>query len=737
MEAVMNISVKKILLSLFFILISITCLHSRAFSEDILVVDFGASKGLWTRTDAAIWTQIHGLNPEDIATGDIDGNGTYDLIVDFGATYGLWAYMNNAIWVQLHGLNPEQIVMGDIDASGKDDLIIDFGANVGLWAFKNNSSWVQLHSLSPEQIVTGNIDGNGYADIIVDFGATYGLWTLMNYQTWTQLHGLSSEDMVIGDIDGSGTGDVIIDFGVTYGIWAYMNNATWVQLHSLSPEQIVTGSIDATVNDDLIIDFGATYGLWALLNNATWVQIHGLSPEDIVTGNIDAYEKYDDIIIDFGATYGIWASMNNASWVQLHNVSPEGLSIAATMPGSIIRASVDSAGLEGNDFSSHPSINGNSRYVAFQSTATNLVAGDTNGVSDVFIRDNLTGATTRASVDNAGLQGNNNSYVRSFNNDGRYVAFDSLASNLVAGDTNGVYDVFLHFTPTNQTFRVSVDSAGQEGNNNSHLASINGSGRYVAFTSAATNLVAGDTNGVSDVFLHDILSRVTTRVSVNSAGLQGNGNSTFPSISNDGRYVAFQSTATNLVAGDTNGAFDIFVHDTLTGATTRASVDSAGLQGNGFSNLPSISDDGRYVAFESTATNLVAGDTNGMSDIFVHDTVTGTTTRVSVGYGGLEGSNHSTYASISGNGRYVAFESISNNLVPLDTFGYKDVFVHDRQTSTTTRVSVRSSGLQGNNISYDASISNDGRYVAFQSAATNLVVGDTNSKRDIFVVPNQ
>lgn len=202
-------------------------------------------------------------------------------------------------------------------------------------------------------------------------------------------------------------------------------------------------------------------------------------------------------------------------------------------------------------------------------------------------------------------------------------------------------------------------------------------------------------------------------VSVDSAGIQGNGFSELPSISQNGRYVAFSSWATNLVPGDTNGEKDIFVHDRDTGVTERVSVNSDAIQGNSDSDVPSISQDGRYVAFQSWANNLVPGDTNGAIDVFVHDRNTGETERVSVGSAGAQGNNHFGGASISQDGQFVAFSSRANNLVPGDTNNTRDVFVHDRDSGQTERVSVDSTGIQGNFISGDPSISQHGRYVAF------------------------
>jgi Tol biopolymer transport system component len=343
------------------------------------------------------------------------------------------------------------------------------------------------------------------------------------------------------------------------------------------------------------------------------------------------------------------------------------------------------------------------------------------------------GNTTRVSVASDGTQANGGSFTPSISANGRYVAFASIAVNLVSGDTNGVQDIFVHDRQTGQTTRVSVASDGAQANDFSSNPSISADGRYVAFISVANNLVSGDTGVDHDVFVHDRQTGATTLVSVAMDGSEGNGYSEEVSISADGRYVAFRSWADNLVSGDTNNHPDIFVRDRQTGQTTRVSVASDGTQANDFSFEPSISADGRYVAFMSWANNLVSGDTNGDWDIFVHDRQTGATIRVSVATGGGQAAGRSQRPSISADGRYVAFASSASNLVSGDTNNHPDIFVHDRQTGVTMRVSVASDGTQTYVFSFDPSISADGRYVAFGSEADNLVSGDTNGRYDIFV----
>jgi Tol biopolymer transport system component len=342
-------------------------------------------------------------------------------------------------------------------------------------------------------------------------------------------------------------------------------------------------------------------------------------------------------------------------------------------------------------------------------------------------------STERVSVDSSGIQGNHDSAQTAISSDGRFVVFDSRSSNLVPGDTNGVDDIFVHDRQTGQTTRVSVDSGGLQGNDYTDLPCISSDGRFVAFESHASNLVVGDTNARGDVFVHDRQTGVTTRVSMESRGLQGNDNSGGPSISSDGRFVAFMSFATNLVPGDTNAAPDIFVHDRQTGQTTRVSVDSGGFQCHGESFRPSISWDGRFIAFVSEASDLVPGDTNNHRDIIVHNRLTSQTTRVSVDSGGHQSDGGSWKPRISSDGRYVAFASFASNLVPGDTNGVADVFAHDRLTGQTTLVSVDTGGFQGNDASGESSISSDGRFVAYESRASNLVPGDTNGRMDVFV----
>ncbi len=409
------------------------------------------------------------------------------------------------------------------------------------------------------------------------------------------------------------------------------------------------------------------------------------------------------------------------------------LAADGTHAATVQRASVSSTGAEGDGDSYFPSISANGRYLGFYSYATNLVPGDHNGSSDVFVLDLQTGQLRRVSLDSAGTEGNGNSIWSSLSADGHYVAFSSDASNLVHGDTNAQRDIFVHDTQSARTTRISVNSAGAQSDGASYRPEASADGSHVAFHSMATNLVPGDTNAVWDAFVHDLQTGQTQRISVDSSGGQTDLDSYGVSVSADGQVLAFFSRATALVAGDSNGRWDIFVHDRTSGLTTRVSVDSAGNQGDGDSQWPSLSADGRFVAFYSLATNLVPGDTNARADAFVHDRSNGQTTRVSLDSTGTQGDGDTYGVRISADGQRVAFHSYASNLVSADSNGLEDVFVHDRASGRTTRISESDFGVGGDGDSYQPSLSANGRRVAFASAATQLVPGDSNNVSDVFL----
>jgi Tol biopolymer transport system component len=398
-----------------------------------------------------------------------------------------------------------------------------------------------------------------------------------------------------------------------------------------------------------------------------------------------------------------------------------------------VRVSVSSTEQQANSNSWYVGISADGRYVAFVSRASNLVAGDTNGEDDVFVRDRVMGVTERVSVSSNGSQGNNGSGDPVISADGRFVAFTSVASNLVVGDTNGESDVFVRDRRLGTTERVSVSSTGLQATGGSFQPAISANGQVVAFASGASNLAAGDTNHRRDVFVRDRATDTTQRVSVSVTGAAGRNPSQTPAISADGRLVAFESLARNLVIGDTNHVQDVFVRNLGTGTTERVSVSSNGTQGGGRNEDPAISADGRLVTFSSESSNLVRSDTNRINDVFVHNRVTGKTQRISISTNGKQGHRPSFESTISRSGRFVAFFSWAVNLVRGDTNHTGDVFLRDRTTGITRRVSVSSTGEQANDQSQSGTVSADGRIVAFFSFASNLVAGDTNDTSDVFV----
>jgi len=416
----------------------------------------------------------------------------------------------------------------------------------------------------------------------------------------------------------------------------------------------------------------------------------------------------------------------------------------ANVLAQIQRVSVSGVGAEGDRGSYQASISDDGRIIAFRSNATNLVAGDTNNVSDVFVHDTQTGATERVSIESDGTEFNDGSFAPSISDDGRYVALQSYRGSDYGG--YGYAKILVYDRQTGTSTEVlPIPFIGDPVDREARQEpSLSGDGRYVAFHSLinkCTTVPASmcppddDLFADHDIFVYDLQNQTTERVSRDSSGVEGNGDSYSAALSDNGNFVAFYSYANNLVSGDTNSAEDVFVKDRSTGATTRVSIASDGTEGNDDSYRPSISGDGRYVAFRSLATNLVVGDTNASWDIFVHDRQTGVTQRVSVATGGTQANNHSYEPSISDDGRYVTFRSAANNLVTGDTNNRWDIFLRDRQLGTTVRINPGVSGSEADNHSYEPAISGNGNFITFESDATNLVTSDTNTSKDIFLIP--
>ena len=408
-----------------------------------------------------------------------------------------------------------------------------------------------------------------------------------------------------------------------------------------------------------------------------------------------------------------------------------------------------------------PSLSANGRYVVFSTRPLFQPASTMNEEipldRQVYIRDRRTNTTELISVNLEGQPGNGISSQGRTDASGRFVVFESEASDLVPNDTNELEDIFVRDTLRGTTERVSVSSSGEQvvsGRFNAN-PSISGNGRYVAFVSDADNLTPDGGNGFNQVYVRDLVRGVTERATVATDGSLGNFFTGSSSLSADGRYVAYISFANNLVPDDTNEGTDAFVYDRRTQQTVRVNVATDGSQATppaGEPTFPLIADvqispDGRYAVFSSRADNLVPGDTNGRMDVFVRDMVRETTERISVATDGAEGDDASSDGAITPGGRYVVFRSSATNLVANDTNGVVDVFVRDRVRGTTKRVSIAADGAESNGanglvdrlgarfvVQFDApSIDWAGRTVAFDSQATNLVLNDMNGQNDIFV----
>lgn len=410
------------------------------------------------------------------------------------------------------------------------------------------------------------------------------------------------------------------------------------------------------------------------------------------------------------------------------SVSP---AFVPTRWGSAVRASTGADGREGDNAALNARFAPDGASIAFESLAANLIEGDSNGTTDIFIKSlGEGGAITRVSTNATGGQAIGASANARFDPAGTRIVFDSVAPDLVAaGDVNGRRDVFVKELATGALTLVSANAAGVQGNLDSFQGVFSPDGAQVAFESLASNLVGLDTNATRDLFVKTLATGELRRVSVDAAGGQANGQSGGAAFSPDGRYLVFESNATNLVPGDTNAAYDLFLKDLRTGAITRVSTTASGAQANDHSFRASFTADGGALVFESLASNLVAGDTNASRDIFLKELATGVVVRLSTAADGSQGNGTSQGATIAG-GR-VAFESTATNLVPGDTNARRDVFVRDLSTGAIERV-LGPGGVEPDGDTLAASLSADGNRLVFHSFATNLAA-DTNGQRDVFV----
>jgi len=422
---------------------------------------------------------------------------------------------------------------------------------------------------------------------------------------------------------------------------------------------------------------------------------------------------------------------------------------AATAITKIQRVSVNAKGTQTDTGAFYPVFSPDGTKVLFASSATTLMVG--GGDSQLYIKTLASGLLRRVSTTSAGKAGNGDVWDERavFSPDGTKVLFTSDATNLVPGDTNGTADVFEKNLTTGAIRRLSTTSSGGQANSESYSARYSPDGKRVVFVSAATNLVANDTNGVEDLFVKNLATGTVQRVSLTYDRKQIDAWADWPSFSPDGKKIVFTSAATNLVPGDTNGNPDIFVRDLTTGAVARTNVSKMGVQSNGYDDLPAIfHPNGVEVVFNSDGTKLIAKDTNGARDVFSKSLTTGAVKRLSTTSSGGEIPVPSAHGVLDASGEILAFEVLPlivdarldrprdrrHVARPTATITDGGVFVKNLATGTLVRVSTTVAGVAGNGSSRDADVSANGKLVAFSSDSTNLVPGDTNGVPDVFVV---
>ena len=611
----------------------------------------------------------------------------------------------------------------------------------GRGLLRRETEYPNWPTTTPALVRTYTYDSLGRLKITTDpSGAT----TTNSYDALGRLIGIDYSDAATPDVtyayDRNGNRTTMIDgTGTTTYTYDEMNRPTSIA----APGGTVGYRYDLDGNRRKVIYPDGTavaYGydkadrLTTVTDWAGRVTTYTLSKDNLPTSIAAVDGSTTDVAADYdrrttqitsrlGAT--VLIDRRTYSYDPLGNVTSASSGLATNL------VSVATTGVTGAGASSDTDVSADGRYVVFTSAATNLVASDTNAATDVFVRDTTTGITTRISVSATGVQATGASDQPAISADGRYVAFRSAATNLITGDTNAKTDIFVKDRTTGAIERVSLSSSGTQSTNDSDSPALSGDGRYVTFASTATNLVSGDTNAKADIFLRDRQTSATTRLSVSTSGTQSNNTSELPDISNDGNRITFSSTATNLVTGDTNAVRDVFVRDRAAVTTTRVSVSTSGTQATNLSEHPAISGDGTTIAFESTATNLVSGDTNAKRDIFTRKLATNTTTRVSLTDTGAQTSADSLSPAISTSGSLIAF-STTGAIVTDDFNGVGDVFVRDTGAATTRRVSLGTMSQEGNGASTAPALNVDGTVTAFTTAATSFTATDGNGATDVF-----
>lgn len=381
--------------------------------------------------------------------------------------------------------------------------------------------------------------------------------------------------------------------------------------------------------------------------------------------------------------------------------------------GTVQRVSRAAGGAQSVGPASHPSLSADGRFVAFESDAADVVAGDTNGTRDIFVHDRQSGDNWRVSLDSSGAQAAADCSWPAISADGRYVAFQTLAA-LVPDDTNGALDVYVHDRQSHTTLWVSQRTRRKPAGE----PSISADGRYVAFSSGSNVLVPGDTNAATDVFVRDMSTGSIERVSLGPSGQQANDHSEWPSISADGNTVAFVTHASNF--GSAAASPKTFLRDRSAAASLEISGPSGGI-------MPALSADGQWVAWVgNVAPNSAA------AAVLLTRAADGVTTLASHGLYGEPGDEASWLPSISSDGRYVVFASLAGNLAGLA--GWCNIYRFDRETDDVSPLSLDAQGHGANGHAFWSAVAGDGGVIAFDSAASNLVSGDTNAASDVFAI---
>jgi hypothetical protein len=403
-------------------------------------------------------------------------------------------------------------------------------------------------------------------------------------------------------------------------------------------------------------------------------------------------------------------------------------------PGDLTLASTDSLGVKGigRSFVAHEALSGDGLKVTFSSSST-LAPRDRDGFFDVYVKDLDSGTTTLVSTSSTAKKSNGDSNEAAFSPDGTAVAFQTTGTNLDANDTDPLADIYVKDLASGSLTLASTSSAGVKGDGPSLSPALSSDGGIVAFTSFATNLDPNDTDSDLDVYVKDLASGTLSLASTSSAGIKGVGENASPILSADGTRVAFQSFA-NLTPNDTDENVDVYVKDLVSGSTTLASTNDAGVKADGSSGGPALSADGTKVSFVSTGTNLDSADTDSIHDVFVKDLVSGEVALASTSTGGTKGNDINFFTTgLSDDGTKVGFVSMATNLASGDDDAVLDVYVKDLTSGVLSLASTSSSGTKGNGNSDPAALSGDGARVAFGSSSTNLDPADDDPNEDAYV----